>query len=495
MCACGESEASSWNPSTNSPPGMGHCTNAAYAGDCRVPCAPGTLTNNTITVFDPEVISSSSGEGPDWYYDFSRPCIFYVGAGDSGDALTDETLWFWDANANRGPNGEACSALEGTGHNTGNLPYPPDPTYAQGGTNGGGASNEPMNWRGCWTPLITDAGGTCNGIAQSSPDVPDSGADYDEVDTSGGCWWTPMGETGGSGNDITYTVGTDTLPALWAGLFSNGRTINKPDWGAQCFLDYPPASATPTRYSCSADSDTGTAGIQPFCDGVNRALLWKAGGSFHTPGLFWPEPTSGTNSTDLARIASIPVGVYIFDTGTNFSPSGSGADFNANIFPVPLTGTLSYPADFPPDGDERPVGIAGYPMMTMVWSGQTPDTQNSWWVGIGQGWANPGSTTPPFDDPTAGANFASLIVENGNMQMRGNGVAAIAGSVFVNNGNLQWNGSGQIMLFGELRIINGNWELGGSGNYEWFYQDSLQQAGPGAPGIVTPPPINMRIRR
>lgn len=212
-CACGESRADSITGA-----GWTHCT--ATAGRCgTVGCAAGTLDVPGPNV--PTVLALTSPAGKDFYFDWSKPCIFNVDEARGG-------LWFWDATALRGPLGVACSAVEGSAGG-----FPPI------------TPNSTANFGQCWTPLLLGLPGGSGGPVSVFPGEI-SGSD-----------WTPI-----NAPSLPVTVGTVngmlTTNTGYA-LFPGGTpAFTKPDWATACTVTY---LGDPAR-SCT-NCDGATVAMRP----------------------------------------------------------------------------------------------------------------------------------------------------------------------------------------------------------------------------------------
>lgn len=243
-CACGDSVADTLG-------GWDHCTNVAGACPVAVGCAPGAL--GTPGPAPPPVLAIDSALGKNEYFDWTKPCTFYI---ENPGAATQ--LWVWDPLANRGPAGTPCSNI--AVDNAVGWPVPPDLSQS-----------DTASYRGCWTPLILAIDAACptnlwgeNGAA---------------------CGWAPD-------NDVN-TISDATLNPVLSGLglptLPGAATIRKPAFGAECVVDYP--GPTPPK-SCTT------------CNGTNTVFSENPG-----PKPYWFIADSA------ATIRAVPAGVYIFGTG------------------------------------------------------------------------------------------------------------------------------------------------------------------------------------
>lgn len=267
-CACGDSLADSLG-------GWDHCTDPTYAGACTaVGCAPGAL--GTPGPSNPLVDAVDSAAGKNLYFDWTKPCTFYV---DEAATFTGKSLWVWDATANRGPGGALCSDFDGAAL-TINAAMPPDP--------------DDDSYRRCWTPLLLDLGGAC-----TSP----------WGENAAGCEWAPNGATSPSIGTAAMNAFMGATPFGGANL-PGGATYNKPAWTAACQVTYPGLPAA----SCTT------------CNGAVGVMQEHPG-----PKPYWFKGDS------LAEIRAIPAGVYFYNTSVDLGSLDFSAPYPSTLPPIDIT--------------------------------------------------------------------------------------------------------------------------------------------------------------
>lgn len=137
----------------------------------------GLLTPGPTMPAMPDVWDSAGS-----HIDFARECVFWLesnmdslatakvpappGGSKSSIAahlgLPSEvpSLWWWDADENRGPGNELCGDFETT-NPRGAMPGPPNPNATASAGPAGGACtdvNDSACWAGCWSPLLLKMG-------------------------------------------------------------------------------------------------------------------------------------------------------------------------------------------------------------------------------------------------------------------------------------------------------------------------------------------------
>lgn len=451
-CACGISSATSWT-------GFAHCTdNTTLETTCNVTmgvgCQDGHLEDASVAVD----LLPGLRTGANDYIDFSRPCVFYV---DGGTGIADsgtiqglgttgrKSLWFWDSTALRGPGGLPCSDFEATG--VAGWPGPPNPGLAAAAS----LATDPLNWAGCWTPLLvgdaTTAGAGC--------------VDIFGEEGATDCTWAPSNATASALVSTLIATGPllgDFTGALGdsVGLFPATLTLNKPDW-SQCSVLYPPFPEPPAvsvPHTC--DPATSTTPASGGCNGSNVVLGLDENGAGN--------PWWTMDNVDQAD--AVPAGVYIWNE--SITVTGAGPTFSAAAAPVTRAGSdpnLSQPSA------AGMTTLSYFPLMTMYVAGNIDIQQNPYYFGSGQS----------HNGATPAQNYNPGMIVGGTVGLSGNGEPTIGGSVYT-LGGLQWTGTGVLRVFGELHS-NNNFNLGGNGQFYWYYVNALQ---PIPPTVGFPPTLS-----
>lgn len=252
----------------------------------------------------------------------------------------------------------------------------------------------------------------------------------------------------GTGGPLDYTdcdAGVLQGPLNWQlerlgiNQFPDGVQLNKPNWQAECTVQYPPFGTTTTPYACTN------------CTGTQDAMTRLNGGSKH----WWF--TGQTN----AQVTALPAGVYWWSD--DLSLSGGGWDWHED----------AHPSDTLNGGNPDPeINLAAYPLVTMMTAGDIDLQPDGYFFGFGQTDNGAGS---------GNERYIPSIVTGGDTTMRGGAGESIVGSIYA-NGNVEWRGGGMMYLFGEL-YTDGNFDVGGSGNFWWLYRVSLQEPQTGTSGM------------
>ncbi|MDP2340919.1 MAG: hypothetical protein Q8O67_08180 [Deltaproteobacteria bacterium] len=462
-CACGDSRAANLG-------GFTHCNDDPLAcSDYGVECAEGELSTPGPT---PPALAAldSAGDpstpeqtGTDFYFEWDRPCIFYLEKEARG-------VWFWDATKARGPAlvaggaPQSCSAFEGK-----ELRWPGAPLLEKIGD----TESDQDQWRGCWTPLMwniptaslltTGADVLCQ--SGGTPGITCCGPEASAA--SGRCEWRPDNQ------ERSFDILVNGLSATDRGLHNTASgapglaglktRFVKPAWGTACTLDYPPFptdTQTTETLSCSKNKaalgapmtagDPDDADI--FCDGTNAALKHVASKNM----LWFAFDAAGASAAAKQRLAA-PAGVYFFEESV--SEGGSALDMKLPIMTTLPSGRLDYPE---PLADN-------FPLITVATFGSF-EVNGNFILGVGQ-------ATP---------NYPAMMM-NGSVTMKGTSNYMIGGSMWSQN-SVDWSGSGENVLYGELRT-NNSLNLKGTGHLLWLYTNALQKPPPTSSG----PPITYPV--
>jgi hypothetical protein len=445
-CMCGSSRAR--GTVTN----FSQCNTANICADTtKVPvpvgCASGRAPVGGKTISAPSLgnLNAAGSTGTDFYIDWSRPCVFFV-------ENNKDTLWVWDANAQRGPSGttpkgQPCRNFEGKGLG---LPTPNPSKLA------GSVSETNVNdWGACWTPVVwgienadarfgattnttcLDGPGTgpnkCCGVGGASREV-----FFDKEDSGAGgnrCIWRP-----------NKAAATQTFAVTWAASAGGAtESYTLPDWST-CSIRYPPFPETgvsPSTISCGADCDGTETVFRHIGSGAN-AMWWF-------------------DIDDAADAAALPVGVYIYPN--NLDIDGPAKDG----FAIPAAGSLPSPSS----------PMAGWPNATLFTPGSFSGGNRRVWLGSGQD----SGTGTLGDEP----RHASLIASS--YTINGGGNFYIGGSLY-STGAIDWTGNGDTVCWGEIQAMS-TFKVKGNGRFEWLYATPLQTP----PSGYTGPPLTVPLAR
>jgi hypothetical protein len=295
-CYCGDAR------SKNSP-SWKHCDtgNIASSG-CDGPslCASGVAARPGQPTVEQKMLPDqsttkihASAARSEFAFDATRPCNFWVATNNGQNFpswLTSPpklVVWFWDAEALRGPGGSACKEIPST------TPMPePNPTDGTG-------------WGQCWLPVVVGDSG--------SPTVCEDPWRLGEVASS--CAWTPK-----PGPRQSTAFSTGSAPFLPGGV---AAPYDLPDWGAACSIDFP-------NQLSDRCTDPPTDVKVGSCDGLLTAMTW-----YESTGVYFFGPE---------KLGAVVPGAYYFGNNltlttteqfaSTLTPPATGASpLDLSLFP------------------------------------------------------------------------------------------------------------------------------------------------------------------